>query len=243
MRAEACVPFLSRGRPHRRVRNSSRRISECVDCRLIFFGKSTLWHLTSFSAQPVASVNSAARTPTSAGSPSGFGCSHSMSWRDTSSGPGGASRGTALTDRAESIRSVRVRGVDSSTMVAILALVFSILAFVWTFRLQRRLADIELARRSEEVTSKLQANMTARFERYATSRGQGHRLVLANGGPARAEDVSFDLVDPVGGKPPSLDMANHRFPIRALAPGQEYPIVAFIAHEDATVVDIMLHWK
>jgi hypothetical protein len=75
-----------------------------------------------------------------------------------------------------------------------------------------------------------------------TSSGhQNYQLVLANRGPARAEDVAFELVEPTEGFAPSLILQGHSFPI-ALDAEQEYTIVASVVMGTAPAVDIALRW-
>jgi len=127
-------------------------------------------------------------------------------------------------------------------IVAALALGFAVFSFFRQFGLQRRITEIEEDRRREEVTARLRADVTARFDSYLTSSGhKGYQLLLLNRGPARAEKVSFELLEPDEGEAPSMFMEGHQFPI-PMAPGQEYPIMAAVVMGTAAAVDVVLHW-
>ena len=127
-------------------------------------------------------------------------------------------------------------------IVAALALGFAVFSFFRQFGLQRRITEMAEAQRREEVTASLRADVTARFELYVTSSGRkGYHLLLLNRGPARAERVSFELIEPTQGEAPSMFMESHQFPI-AMAPGQEYPIMASVVHGTAPSVDVVLRW-
>jgi hypothetical protein len=117
-----------------------------------------------------------------------------------------------------------------------------VFSFFRQFGLQRRMTEIEEARRQEEVTASMRADLTARFEVYVTSSGRkGYHLLLVNRGPARAEKVSFELLEPDEGETPSMFMEGHEFPI-AMVPGQEYPIMAAVVMGTAAAVDAVLRW-
>jgi hypothetical protein len=91
-------------------------------------------------------------------------------------------------------------------------------------------SPIEEDRRREEVASRSQADVGARFESYLSSTTPAHRdyqLVLSNAGQARAEGVTVQLVGPIEGNAPDLMMSGHSFPI-ALDPDQEYQIAAAV---------------
>ena len=79
--------------------------------------------------------------------------------------------------------------------VAVLAFVFSAFAFLKQFSLQRRVTDIEEARRQDEVTSRLVADVTAMIEhesRPGSALADYTWLVLHNRGPAIARDTDVD---------------------------------------------------
>ena len=126
-------------------------------------------------------------------------------------------------------------------IVAALALGFSVFSFFRQFGLQRRLTEIEEGRRREEVESKMSADVTARFERRVTSGHMGYQFVLLNRGPARADDVTFELVEPTEGRGLILMMKGHHFPV-ALEAAQEYPILASIGWRADPAVDVVLRW-
>lgn len=80
--------------------------------------------------------------------------------------------------------------------------------------LQQRVTKIEEARREEEVTSRLEAEVTARFEFFISNAGtQAYRFVLWNQGPARAEEVDFEILTPVKGVAPFVRMEGHHLPV------------------------------
>ena len=132
--------------------------------------------------------------------------------------------------------------------VAVLALGFTAYAFFRQHGLEQRLAAIEEDRGREEVASRLQANVGARFESFASSYtaasggARNYQLVLSNAGPARAESVTFELVGPIEGNAPDLMMEDHSFPI-ALDPGQEYTIAAAVVVGTPPTVDVLLRWQ
>jgi hypothetical protein len=63
---------------------------------------------------------------------------------------------------------------------------------------------------------------------------------LRNGGPAAAEDVSFEIRAPVEGE--SVLMEGHSLLIR-LDPKQEYKMACIVLHGTAPSVDVDLQWK
>ena len=130
-------------------------------------------------------------------------------------------------------------------IVAALALGFAAYSFFRQHGLQQRLAAIEEDRRREEVASRSQADVGARFESYLSSTTPAHRnyqLVLSNAGQARAEGVTVGLVGPIEGNAPDLMMKGHSFPI-ALDPGQEYAIGAVVVMGAPPSVEVLLQWE
>jgi hypothetical protein len=129
--------------------------------------------------------------------------------------------------------------------VAVLALAFTAYSFFRQYGLQQRLAAIEEDRRREEVASRSQADVGARFESYLSSTTPAHRnyqLVLSNAGQARADEVTVELVGPIEGNAPDLMKSGHSFPI-ALDPGQEYAIAAAVVMGTPPSVDVLLRWE
>jgi hypothetical protein len=128
-------------------------------------------------------------------------------------------------------------------LVAFLALAFSVFSFIRQFSLQRRVTEIEEARRQEEVQARLAADVVAAFETFISSRGtKGYQFILGNRGPAIAEDVSFEFVRTGGGETPGLVMEGHHFPIR-LDPGQQYAVHAIMVMGTAPAVEVVLRWR
>lgn len=85
--------------------------------------------------------------------------------------------------------------------------------------------------------------MTAAFNTFVNSRGStSYQLVLANRGPARADDVTFDLTNPTDGLAPDIMMQGHTFPI-TLDPGQAYTMFAVVVMGTAAAVDLVLRWR
>jgi hypothetical protein len=103
--------------------------------------------------------------------------------------------------------------------------------------------EIEEARRHEEVTAGQEADVSAGFGTYISSRGtKGYQFVLANGGPARAEDVSFEFLQPDSGEAPGLIMEGHNFPI-SLDANQKYAVMAIMVMGTAPAIEVVLRWK
>jgi hypothetical protein len=126
--------------------------------------------------------------------------------------------------------------------LSVLALGFAAYSFLRQFKLQRRLTEIEEGRRQDEVTRRLEADVTASFEQYTTSQGRnGYRFVLVNQGLARATEVLFEIREPSRGNAPRLLSEGHHFPL-ALDPGQRYTIVASVAMQTAPSVDVDVSW-
>jgi hypothetical protein len=135
--------------------------------------------------------------------------------------------------------------MDATIVISVLALLVSIFVGVRQLILQQRVTKIEEARRQEEVTSKLTAEVTARFESYyvsQTSQARAYRFVLENLGPAKAEDLSFEIQTPAEGDAPSVQMEGHSFPV-PLDPKQEYKIGCIVPHGTASSVNVDLRWK
>ena len=135
--------------------------------------------------------------------------------------------------------------MDASIIISLLALAASIIVGVRQLILQGRVTKIEVARRQEEVTSGLMAEVTARFEsyrRYTNMQTMAYKFVLENLGPAAAEGVSFEIRAPVEGEVPVVQMEGHSFPI-PLDPKQEYRMGCILTHGAAPSVDVDLRWK
>ena len=129
--------------------------------------------------------------------------------------------------------------------VAVIALGFTAYSFFRQHGLQQRLGAIEEDRGREEVASSLQADVGARFESYLLDTipaRENYQLVLNNTGQARAEEVTVELVGPIEGNAPHLEMRGHSFPI-ALDPGQEYTIADVVAMGAPPSVDVLLRWE
>lgn len=124
-----------------------------------------------------------------------------------------------------------------------IAIGFSVFAFFRQDSLQRRVAEIEEARRHDEVTSQLQADVTASFEKSVNSRGaQVYQFVLLNRGAARADNVTFEIPKPPTGEAPGIHMQGHSFPI-SLDPEQAYVLLAIVVMGTAPAVPVNLRWE
>lgn len=118
---------------------------------------------------------------------------------------------------------------------------------LFSLNLQQRVTKIEEARRDEEIESKRMADLTARFKTQVRESPRGwsartHQFILHNRGPARAEDVSFEIGTPANGTAPDVDIEGHEFPL-SLDPDQVYAILCLIDRETAHSVDVDLRWK
>jgi hypothetical protein len=109
-------------------------------------------------------------------------------------------------------------------------------------RLQERVTDIEEARRGDEIAARLVAEVTAKFESYISKAGsQAYKFVLLNQGPARAENVTFEVLKPAVGVPPSIRMEGHNFPV-SLDRNHEYEMACTVLLATAPSVEVILHW-
>ena len=129
--------------------------------------------------------------------------------------------------------------------VAVLALGFTAFSFFRQYGLQQRLAAIEEDRRREDLASRSQADVRARFESYlsgTTPAPTNYQLVLSNAGQARAEELTVELVGSIEGNALDLMKSGHSFPI-ALDPGQEYTIADVVAMGAPPSVDVLLRWE
>jgi hypothetical protein len=117
---------------------------------------------------------------------------------------------------------------------------------LFSLNLQQRVTKIEEARREEEIESKRTANLAARFETYIRESPRGpsktYKFILHNQGPARAEDVSFEIGTPAKGTAPDVVMEGHEFPL-SLEPDQVYPILCLVDMETAHSADVDLRWR
>jgi hypothetical protein len=135
--------------------------------------------------------------------------------------------------------------MDAALITSIIALAVALIVGAAQLILQRRMTKIEEARRQEEVTSKLTAEVTARFEsypRYAQIQVPAYRFVLENLGPAAAQDVSFEIRPPADGEAPHVETKGHNFPT-SLDPRQEFKMQCIVVMGTAPSVDVDLAWK
>jgi hypothetical protein len=93
---------------------------------------------------------------------------------------------------------VEVWFAAAGVVIALIALVVSIVVARWQTAIQERLAAIEEARRAEEVEARSRAHMMASVIRE----GSRTTLVLRNPGAALARDVDIDVVSLDGHRQP-----------------------------------------
>jgi hypothetical protein len=106
---------------------------------------------------------------------------------------------------------------------------------------------IEEARRREEVSARLVADLTAGVNRELKKGAGSHEyhdywLVLTNRGPAVAEDVDVHLLaEKDGGEPPELSKGGH-FPV-TLDAGQEYRVWLMVSYGMSPNFRADLRWQ
>lgn len=124
--------------------------------------------------------------------------------------------------------------------VAVLALLLSAFAFFKQFPLQRRVTDIEEARRQEEVASRLVADVTARTakEPQHGSLAESTYLVIHNRGPSVAEDVNLETSGE--GWHTFTDAAT--FPV-TLDADQEYRVPLVLTVGSDSTMEVVLTWR
>jgi hypothetical protein len=126
--------------------------------------------------------------------------------------------------------------------IGALALIGTVVIGVRQTSLQRRVTEVEEARREEEVQSRLEADVTARFGRYISDRGTtGHQFVLTNLGPAPAREVQFGWRKPEEGNAPAFMMEEHRSPV-TLVPGQDYAVHSYMVTGTSATLEVELSW-
>jgi hypothetical protein len=128
---------------------------------------------------------------------------------------------------------------DLAIVVSVIAASIALLSAVYA----RRVADIEKARREEEVQATRVASLTGRIETWehdgARSFGSAARLVIRNGGPAVAYDIRVASVHPKDHGP--IDDRN--FPIAELAAGEEWHETASFVVGDDWPYECVLTWR
>jgi hypothetical protein len=105
--------------------------------------------------------------------------------------------------------------------------------------LQRRLAQIEEARRAEELDRSQAAMVTAAVERRQKHTKTQPCLVLRNIGLATARDLSFDPSFLVAGRV----IGAEDLPIEHLPPGGEYVLPLVLADQTPLSLSLTVHWK
>lgn len=105
--------------------------------------------------------------------------------------------------------------------------------------LQRRLADIEQARRQEEVDQRRKASITALIERRQKHTKTQPCLVLRNTGQATARRVNFDSAFLVAGRVIGID----ELPIAHLAPGSEYVFPLALTDQTPLSMPLKVSWE
>lgn len=104
-----------------------------------------------------------------------------------------------------------------SVVLSLLALLVALIVGKAQLKLQSRVADIEVQRRSEEVDARKRAEVTALFGTRDKGGKKQPCLLLTNGGPAIARNVNFDPSVLAG----SLRITEGELPIPQLRPGGE----------------------
>jgi hypothetical protein len=139
----------------------------------------------------------------------------------------------------EAILSMEVVAV----VISFLALGFAVYSFARQFRLQRRVASIEEARREDELAARLVADVTAFVsrERREDRMSTDYRLVLFNRGPAVARDVDVEL-DAGEGKAPELRKEDHAFPM-TLDVEQQYDLYLEVTFGMSPNFRASLRWE
>jgi hypothetical protein len=128
-------------------------------------------------------------------------------------------------------------------LVAVLALLVSIIVAWVQHRQSSRLTAIEEARREEEIVQRKAASLLVEFEEYLTSSGRrGHRLVLTNRGQAIAQDVAFNMDSDDGSDDSLPHMMEEPWPL-TLQVGQRYEITAAVSMSTALNVRGTLSWR
>jgi hypothetical protein len=128
----------------------------------------------------------------------------------------------------------------------IIAVVSLAVSFYFASRqagLQRRMAEIEEARRQDEIRATQRADITAAFEKGVDSRGRTTwRFVLTNIGAAAAREVKLEVAA-VERLAPDIAFERFQFPIPRLDPTQKYPFPAAMSSGVAPAVQVDLWWN
>ena len=127
---------------------------------------------------------------------------------------------------AAGVRKALVTLTQGAFVVSLLALVVSGLVGLSQWQVSKRLAAIEEARRSDEVSAAKRARIVARIDHEQSSRGThlNHFVVLKNDGAAPAKNVTIEAVLN------RLEFFGVESPIPVLGAGQEFrfQVVAFV---------------
>jgi hypothetical protein len=124
-------------------------------------------------------------------------------------------------------------------VIALAALVVSIVVAKRQTAIQERVAAIEEARRAEEVEAQTRARVTASLvHQQRDARHQQTRLVLHNEGPALARNVEAELEE--GPRIPSV-IGLEALPVD-LQPSQAIPFLVPLAMGDATMFRVTVRW-
>lgn len=143
---------------------------------------------------------------------------------------------------------------DSRTtvIVSILALVVSIISLAATtwlgyrqYKAQDVLKNIEMARRSDEVSGQRQAALAAQSAAVTAQwQDAGPALVIHNRGQAPAIDVTIEVTSATpGGPPPRLPSGADRLAMERLEPGQSHAIPLTAPYGMAAVIQAAVRWR
>jgi hypothetical protein len=127
-----------------------------------------------------------------------------------------------------------------SAAIAAVSLVIAVIFAYRQTRTQARLTAIEAERRRDEVEARRHANVSAVVAGTPTAL----QLVLANDGPAAAEEL-WATVLPVGSDDPPLfhGLKELEQAPAALRPGDRLPFPVLTLAETAERVQIVVSWK
>jgi hypothetical protein len=128
--------------------------------------------------------------------------------------------------------------------ISLAALAFSVYSWIRGFSITRRLAAIEVDRRGEELAAKASAAVSARIRKDpipGSNIALHPKLVIHNAGPARAEGIMLEFVNPEDAILPD-NYLEEWFPWN-LDADEELVVTAFITHDTPPVVEARLTWS
>jgi hypothetical protein len=145
-------------------------------------------------------------------------------------------------------RSHRLIGVEVNATwaigISLAALTFSVYCWIRGFSITRRLATIEFERRGEELAANASASVSARIRKDPVPGSDIHlhaKLVIHNAGPARAEGIMLEPVNPEDAILPDSYLEKW-FPW-SLDASEDHEITAIISHDTPPIVEARLTWS